>query len=275
MTVPFRASRALKRRPRADKPLTIAAVRPNEGIRTAYQRRLERLVDEMAKSVAYWVTAAYRANTPEMAQDASPAMAMRAVVRRLTRRWQKRFDQAAPEMADYFATAVGERTDGALAAILKRAGISVEFRLTAAANDVLQATVGENVSLIRSIASEYLSDVEGLVMRSVQAGRDMGALSEALQARHGVTKRRAAFISVDQNNKATAAINRVRQEELGIEEAVWLRSNGGKKPRPDHVAYSGKRYKVKEGAYISGEYIYPGQKPRCRCVSKSIVPGFS
>ncbi|WP_257785984.1 hypothetical protein [Burkholderia ubonensis] len=41
-----------------------------------------------------------------------------------------------------------------------------------------------------------------------------------------MTKRRAAFIAHNQNSKATATITRVRQEGLGITEAIWLHSHG-------------------------------------------------
>lgn len=269
------------------KPKAVAPVRPNAGVQAAYQRKLDRLIDEMQRSVVYWVSAAYRAKPPEMAGDmapeggfgayaGSPATLMREVTRRLARRWQRRFDEAAPELAKYFATAATDRADGALKATLDKAGFTVKFRLTAEANDVLQATVGENVALIKSIPAQYMTQVQGAVMRSVTAGRDLGSLTKALQEQHGVTKRRAAFIARDQNNKATASINRVRQQALGITEATWLHSGAGKHPRPTHVANSGKPYKIAEGWYDPAlkRNIWPGTEPNCRCVAKSIIPGF-
>lgn len=112
-------------------------------------------------------------------------------------------------------------------------------------------------------------------MRSVTTGRDLAQLTTDLQKEFGITQRRAAFIARDQNNKATASMNRARQDELGIAEAIWVHSGGGKHPRPHHVAANGKRYNVKEGMLIDGEYIFPGEKPNCRCISKSVIPGFS
>lgn len=258
---------------RAAKPVTIRAVHPNQGVEVAYRKRLDALIEEMQTSLVHWLTAAYRANPPKMAQDDSPAMTLRRAMNDLSRRWQTRFDHAAPDLASYFALSAGQRTDAALKAALKKAGFSVEFKLTAEANDALQATIGENIGLIRSIASEHLTEVQGLVMRSVASGRDLGTLTKDLQERYGVTKRRAALISRDQNNKATATVTRVRQDGLGITEAIWLHSAGGKHPRPSHVAYSGQRYKIAEGALIDGERIWPGERINCRCVSKSVIPG--
>lgn len=264
------------------KAKTLPPVRPNAGIEAAYRRRLMRLVDEMQASLVYWLKAAYRAKPPEMAADApdgystgrSSAMTLRDEMRSLGARWQSRFDEAAPALAQYFATAVKDRADGSLASILDQAGMTVQFRMTAPMNDVFQATIGEQVGLIRSIASEHLSEVEGMLMRSVQTGRDLGAMTAELEARFGVTKRRAALIARDQNNKATAVFTRVRQTELGITQAAWMHSSGGKHPRPSHVAANGKLYDIAKGMWLDGEWVLPGQLINCRCVSRSIVPGF-
>jgi hypothetical protein len=151
---------------------TLPPIHPNAGIQAAYRRKLQALVDEMHHSLVYWLTAAYHNNTPELAADASPAMILRDAMKRLSRRWNKNFNVASVELANYFVTATSVRTDGTLLAIALKAGIAVDFKLTAGMNDVLQATIGENVGLIKSIASEHLSEVEGLVMRSVANGRD-------------------------------------------------------------------------------------------------------
>ena len=154
----------------------------------------------------------------------------------------------------------------------------MRFTLTRAANDVLQATTGANVALIKSIAQQHLADVEGLVMRSVAAGRDLGTLAKEIEARYGVTKRRAALISRHQNNLATATITRVRQESLGIKQAVWVHSHAGAHPRPSHVTAGAEKvvYDVATGWFDpdEGKYIRPGELINCRCVSRPIIPGF-
>lgn len=254
----------------------LRAVHPNVGIEMAYRRALLRLIDEMHDSVAYWIEAKYK-NKPHIAADATPASVLRIALNKLTRRWQKKFNDAAKELAAYFAQDVSLRTDAALKAILKRAGITVKFTMTPAQRDVFRATVQANVGLIKSIPQQYLKSVEGSVMRSVQTGRDLSQLSKDLQKQYGVTKRRAAFIARDQNNKATSALQRARQTELGITEAIWVHSHAGKEPRPSHVKMDGKKYDVSKGMWDKDEkeYVFPGQLINCRCVSKSVIPGFS
>ena len=251
----------------------LAPVHPNVGLEISYQRKLEALIDEMNKSLTYWITAAYRQNKPRMAHDASPAMVLRNIMKNLARHWMKRFDKASLELAKYFALNASKRSDSALAAILNKSGFAVKFNMTRAANDVMQATIGQQVGLIKSIAEHHLGDVEGLVMRSVQTGRDLETLNRELKHRFKLTKKRAALIARDQNNKATAAMTRVRQQELGITKAIWVHSAAGKEPRPEHVAANGKEYDVAKGMFLEGVWTWPGVEINCRCVSRPILPG--
>lgn len=269
----------LQKSKRRGKELLLRPVHPNAGLEAAYRRRLTALVDEMAKSLLHWIGAAYRANEPAIAADETPAAALRSTIRRLSRQWLRRFDQAADDLAKWFATSAASRSDAALRSILKKGGFTVEFKMTTAARDILQATIAQNVALIKSIPEQYLTSVEGAVMRSVTAGRDLAELTKELQHAHGVSRRRAAHIALDQNNKASAAIARVRQVELGITEAIWVHSGGGKHPRPTHVKAGRERtrYDVKEGWFDPAvkKFIFPGTEPYCRCVSRAVVPGFS
>ena len=259
---------------KTDKVLT--PVRPNAGIEIAYRKKLQALIAEMDNSVVYWLRAAYWANEPVMAQDRTPADELRDAIRKLAKRWQKNFDEAAPALADYFSQAVAARSSGALMAILKKAGFTVKFKMTPAMRDIMAATVGQQVSLIKS-PSQYFTNIEGLVMRSVQTGRDLAQLTKDLQEQFGVTHRRAAFIARDQNKKATALMTRARQDELGITEAIWVHSGAGKHPRPTHVAMNGTKYDVNKGMWDPAvkRWICPGEEINCRCFSRPVIQGFS
>lgn len=255
----------------------LPSVHPNVGVEMEYRRRMIKLIEEMHDSIMYWVETRYKNNEPAIAMDASAASVLRMTINKLKKQWLKKFDKGARDLAAYFAQDVSLRSDAQLKAALKKAGISVKFQMTPAQKEIMQATVQANVSLIRSIPQEYLKDVEGAVMRSVQTGRDLGALSKELRQKFGVSKRKAALISTDQNNKATSAFNRARQQELGITQAIWMHSHAGKVPRPTHVAMNGKKYDVSQGMWDKdeGAYVWPGQLINCRCTSRSVIPGFS
>lgn len=257
-------------------------VHPNVGIRAAYKRKLLALIDEMTDSYLYWVRAAYRKHPPAMAQDESPARELERELKKLGKRWQKNFDNMAAELAKYFATKIENRSRLALRKILRDGGFAVQpafFKNTANVKDVMAALVSENVSLIKSIPTQFHVQIEGLVMRSVAAGRDLAPLTRDLQKQFGVTRRRAEFIARDQNNKATAQITRARYVDMGIEEAIWLHSGGGKTKRPTHVANSGKKFDIAKGWFDPDPkvraYIQPGYLINCRCVCKPVVKGFT
>ena len=260
------------------KPPKLRPLRPNEALRIAYQRKIDKLIREMNESVEYWLKASYRANKPIMAMDdILPANALKRAIAKMKKRWLARFDKASVQLAEYFSLAAQDRNDKALAKILKDGGFSVSFQQTQAMKDIVSATIQQNISLIKSIPQKYLSDVEGHVMRSIAAGRDLGTLSKALQKNYGVTRKRAAFIARSQNNLASASMGKARQLELGITQATWRHSAAGKVPRKTHVANNGKTYDVAKGWFDPHEkkWIQPGELPNCRCVSIPIIPGFS
>lgn len=256
------------------KQKTARPVHANAGVRARYQRDLDKLVDEMAHSIEYWIEAAYKANPPSIAQDALPSKELAKRLNEVGKRWTKRFDDMAATIAERFIQSGKKATDSSMQQSFKDAGWTVQFKPTKAIRDAMNASVVENVSLIQSIPQQYLKNVEGTVMRGFTNGRDLKQISDELQKHYGVTKRRAAFIASDQANKLNATVTQARRIELGLFKAYWVHSRGGKTPRPDHVKAGADKleFDVRQGAWISGEYIQPGYLPRCRCVSRTILP---
>ena len=257
------------------KYVTAAAVHPNAGVEAAYHKRMDALIARMAAGVLRRLSAIWRTNPPELTEDASPAAELREAMERMRRDWQAQFDDLADTAGRRFADEATSTADRSFAAKLKKAGFTVRFQRTRAINDVIQASVSENVQLIKSIPQQYLTQVESIVTVGVQTGRDMGYIAKALQDQLGVTRRRATIIARDQAGKSTAAIVRARQQEVGITQAVWLHSLGGRKPRRTHVAMNGKIYDIVKGMWDEDEkaWVLPGQLINCRCVSLSIIPG--
>lgn len=124
-------------------------VHPNAGIAAAYRRCIDAILEEMANSYRYWIKARYRAKPPRLAVDASPAKELERALTKLGIRWRKRFNAAAPKLAAWFAQAAEERSSAALRRILKDQGITVKFVITRGMRDIIDATVAENVALIK------------------------------------------------------------------------------------------------------------------------------
>lgn len=266
-----------------EKPVTVRAVRPNVGLRFRYQRQMLALIEEMDASILYWLEAQYKKTPPAFAMDAklTPSRAMQKRFKEVARQWLKRFDEAAPKIAEAYLKGLFKATDSAMRAALKDAGISVQFKMSAAMRDAFNASLDENVGLIRSIPQHYLNQVEGIVARNYAAGRDLATMVKELKALYPVTQRRAILIARDQSNKANSVVENARRLQLGITQAVWLHSGGGKHPRKYHQAASGTVYDVRKGCPIKDErtgvieYIMPGQKINCRCVSRSVLPSLA
>lgn len=257
-------------------PKTARAVQANKGVEVAYRKALDKLIAEMSNSVQYWLEAAYKANPPRMdvAQDALPSAELAKRVRELSARWTAKFDEMSDSIAERFAKSGMRHTDSAFRSALKDAGFTVEFKMTPIMRDAMNASIQENISLIKSIPSDYFTQVEGIVMRGYTAGRDLKTITDELENRYGVTRRRAALIARDQSNKLNATVTKARRVDLGLYEAIWVHSGAGKHPRPDHVKAGRDKLKfdVREGAYIGGKYILPGEEINCRCTSKTVLP---
>lgn len=256
------------------KPKLVRPVFANRGLKVRYQKRMLALIDEMAASVEHWVTSKYRAAPPLLAQDSDSVKVMQKQMRLLAKQWIRRFDEAAPKIAEAYVRGSFKATDSAMRAALKDAGWDIKFEMTPSVREAYEASLAENIALIKSIPVQYLQQAEGIAMRSYTAGRDLHSMVKALKALYPPASNRAVLISRDQSNKANAVVTRARQTELGIVEAVWMHSHAGKTPRPTHVAMNGKRYKVSEGMWDSAvdRFIFPGEEINCRCTSRSVLP---
>lgn len=244
-----------------------------------YFAELDKFITEMMQSVTRGVLAAYGQTEPqEMAHDApqNPSLLLKAALRKWGGLWVSKFDRLSLDLGQAFARKSMTLTQTQMRAALKEAGFTVRFAPTPGSRAAYQAVVAEQVNLIKSIPQQYLKDVESKVWQSVMKGADMHALSVDLRKTYGVTRDRAAIIARDQNNKAKAIIERTRRQELGITEAYWQHSAGGKVPRATHVAMSGKRYRLSEGMWDSAamQYVLPGELINCRCTSKAIISAF-
>lgn len=266
---------------------TLRAIRPNKGIEMAYRKKLIKMIDEMQHSVKYWIEAEYKRQEPViMADDATPADAMARALRKRFTQWQKNFNRESKKLAEWFVRKNYKYTETAFKDSwrsyksqkfqqkLKEMGFTVELKMTPALQNVMKSFIHENVNLIKSIPEKYFTEVEGMVMRSVRSGRDLKYLTDALEHRYGITRRRAILIARDQNNKATGQMNRTRQIGLGIRQGIWRHASGVKDPRHSHQEAEGKVFDLEKGMYIDGEWLFPNEKINCHCYYTPVIEEF-
>jgi len=192
-------------------------------------------------------------------QDATIASQSRILLADLGNRFNALFAKKAKPLAEGMVKDADKASTPALHSSLQKLSGGMSLK-TSVVNSPLQeiykASVAENVSLIKSIASEYLQKVEGAVMRSITTGNGLQDLVPALEQYEGQTHRRAKNIALDQTRKF-----------------MWHHSGGGAHPREDHVDMDGEIFSFDRLPIIdkrTGERGIPGQAPNCRCTMSPV-----
>ena len=194
-------------------------------------------------------------------------------------KWRGKFDKLSDQISKQFSDRAFSATDVAMKAALKEAGFTVSFRPTRKSLESYKLVVAENVGLIRNLQASFYNKIQQDTWAAVRAGSDLHTLSAKLQQSYGIEEKRAALIARDQNAKAKAVIETTRRQELGIRQAIWQHSAGGKEPRPIHIAWGreGTIFDLDKGLYDpeENEWVFPGQLINCRCTSRAIIPGIT
>lgn len=133
--------------------------------------------------------------------------------------------------------------------------------------DLLIAKTSENVSLIKSIPDEYFKKIESIVYNNTTRGSKAGGIIKEIMELEQSTIKRAKLIARDQTQKLNSAMNQKRQENLGIEEYIWITSKD-ERVRETHKQNNGKRFRWDSPPPKTG---HPGEDIQCRCVAQPII----
>ena len=248
-------------------------VRPPIAVEREYHKKLKDMIKEMDRSLYWWLRAEYRKAEPEIVGD-SAMSDLRTKLKRLTRTWQKKFDEESTAIAVWFADNIQKFTTGNLQRQMKKtklAALGFDLKFTYHSNkerNIFNSIVEQNVNLIKSIASEHLKNVQGVVLRGIETGHDLSRMTDDLEMTYGVTERRAAMIARDQTAKATNNLSRQRLLDYGVTKGKWMHTSSGKTYRDSHVDMDGTIYDIEEGCYDFdyGDYVQPGELVNCHCL---------
>ncbi|WP_231624328.1 phage head morphogenesis protein [Yersinia similis] len=150
--------------------------------------------------------------------------------------------------------------------------------------DYFDASVENNVALIKSLSSDYFDDIQREVMDSIMRGDSLTTMVRNIQKVTGATYQRSHLISLDQTAKIRSDITYTRQVNAGIVRFRWSTSQdvrvsgnpAGKYPRARikcfeiaraDVGYGVGVYLWLRGAAYNGETgLFPGKAHvGCRC----------
>lgn len=250
----------------------------NAAVAVRYASALSALTAQMTAQTKREILKLFKtdAASAHFGEDATIASQSRILMTSLADRFSDLFAKKAKPLAENMVADADKSGTKALHASLQKlsGGMSLKTSLgSPTLSNITKAAVAENVSLIKSIATDYLQKVEGAVMRSITTGNGLQDLVPALEQYEGQTHRRAKNIALDQTRKAYNSINKGRMEALGVEKFMWHHSGGGAHPREDHVDMDGEIFSFDKLPVIdkrTGERGIPGQAPNCRCTMSPV-----
>jgi uncharacterized protein with gpF-like domain len=248
-------------------------------VEARYNARLQSLVQYMLDETEKQIRQFFREpHTKEyFAQDASVGSQARIMMNALMRQLNALYAERAPQVAGQMANAADKASSSAFHSAVQKlsGGLSIQTtQLTGDLNEVFTASVAENVALIKSISQQYLTGVQGAVMRSITTGRGFADLEPFLEKHKGITRRKAELIARDQVKKTYEGLNTGRMERAGLDKYIWRHSGGSQHPRKDHIAMSGKVYSLSDPPIIderTGQRGGPGDAINCNCRKELIL----
>lgn len=249
------------------------------GVQARYSAKLTGLTRRMTDDVEKSVCALFKTPAAKkfFAQDDTISGQAGILMRALTSKWESIFKVRARPLAQGMADQSDKASKTALHQSLQElsGGLSLKTSImTGDLANVMKAVVHENVSLIKSIPQQYLTQVQGAVMRSISQGNGLQDLVPFFEKQKGISARRAKNIALDQTRKAYNGFNKGRMTAIGIDEYEWLHTGGEQKPRPLHEEMDGQIYSLKNPPvldYDTGERGIPGQLVNCKCRMRPIV----
>lgn len=174
-----------------------------------------------------------------------------------------------------------------MASVKAGTGIDLQYLLTGSdVEETLQVALDRNVALIRNISDQARGRIADAVWRGYQNRLPARDVAKDISEATGLARDRARRVAADQNSKISAALDRDRQAQAGIQLIRW-RHSGKRHPRQDHLARNGKVYDRATGKQVNpdgtpmpnGDKIepgeWPGEQPYCGCRAQSYLAIFA
>lgn len=243
----------------------------------SYNAELQRMINLIRVDIEKSITPQLRELAPEYTADTWVDV-VTASLSALRARWSgERFQQFAERVASNFVQAVNLQNQQQFAKQFKSFGINV-FSANATVSDYLQASVADNVRLIKSIPEQYLTQVESIVLTNMRSGLRPSAIQEQLIDQFGLTKNRAKLIAADQSSKVSNDLARKRMRSAGIKYFQWVTSKD-ERVRHEHTMLANKVTMYGKGIYSfedlpldkKGQPVAPGIPIRCRCIQRPVL----
>lgn len=210
------------------------------------------------------------------AVDGNPASRARIIINHLKRKYSRYFNKLAQVATDRMIRQTIRHSTVTLNISLKEIAKDLEldpaFLNSGRLREIVMASTQEAAGLIKTIPEQYLSQVQGQVMRSITTGTGLQTLVPFLREKYGQNVRKARSVAHDQTRKAYSSISNARMQAAGVTEFEWCHSHGGKTPRKQHLDWNGKTFRFdKPPVDDTFGPVLPGIAINCRCFARPIL----
>lgn len=174
-----------------------------------------------------------------------------------------------------------------VASVMSGTGLDLTYLLSGGeVQETLQVALDRNVALVRNISDQARGRIADAVWRGYQNRLPARDVAKEIREATGFARARSIRVASDQNSKLSAALDRDRQAQAGIDLFRWAHSRKAH-PRLDHVAKNGQIYERASGKQVNpdgtpmpgGDKIergkFPGEEPFCGCRASAYLAIFS
>lgn len=267
---------------------------PPVAIERKYAKELRALVLAMTRDYAS-VAKIYKDKRHQIVQDDTWGITdLDKRLDALGEKWRARFEEYAKENSPKVVNQVLKQSNLQIKDVLKdwfaeKRFMLLDSHIPVPMRQVMRASIEYNVSLIKSLHSQYAERVRGAVYRAVAGGGTLKDLKRELVKYAGMEERRAKLVAGDQIRKCFTDLNAKRFADLGITKMKWVYTYASKEPRHYHMRKWDGKSGTKDGhpnglnGFIfdisrppvidekTEKHGYPNELPFCRCRMAPII----
>jgi len=239
-------------------PLTLRAIQTTQAQARALYRLYLPVTDVWARGATERILPAYARTIATFTGD-SPAdieaeiAAVDSEAVRVTFDFRAFFAEWAQQLMLWHVNRIGSQLTYAT-------GIDMTTQL-GPANGTIEDFLARNTALIRDVSDQTRGRIADIVFRGVQLRTPVRDIAKEINEAVGLGRKRSLRIASDQTVKLSAALDRLRQDELGFRNFTWIHSDK-LHYRPEHKARDGKVFSWDSDV---AKHDPPGYAPFCGC----------
>lgn len=155
-------------------------------------------------------------------------------------------------------------------------GITIAPKLTDTQRERIAAEYTNNLQLyIKDFTEKEVTELRQEMKKAVFAGNRYESAVKTIQARYGVTERKAKFLARQETSLMITKFKQTRYQEAGVNEYKWgcVVGSAAHPVRPMHKRLEGTIHTWDNPPIVDekGNRKNPGQDYNCRCFAKPIV----